>query len=62
VVFVIQFSQHEPFDTIVIYISKFFASGFHSGEETYGVGYTCGLESSVLEEYTACVFRRLSLR
>jgi len=60
VIFVIQFSQHEPSDTIVTYISNFFASGFHSGEETYGVGYTCGLGSSVSEEYTACVFKRLS--
>jgi hypothetical protein len=37
-------------------------SGFHSAEEKnmVYVRITCGLGSSVSEEYTVCVFRRLS--
>ena len=48
--------------TIVTYISKFFTSGFPvvKKNNTVLVKIICCLGSSVSEEYTACVFRRLS--
>jgi len=55
VVFVIQFFLHEP-------STRFFASVFHSGEkhDDCYVRITCGLGSSVSQEFTVCIFRRHS--
>jgi hypothetical protein len=53
VALVSQFSQHGA-STLLSYISRFFTAGFHN------VRIACGLGRHVSEEYTSCIFSKLS--
>jgi hypothetical protein len=61
VVLVIRFSQHKPFTlmSVIFRTSSLQVPSVVKKQKIVYVKITCGLGSSVSEEYTACVFRRL---